>query len=92
MDPAGTASCVQGRLSPRHGLQGQYTSHSIHEEGTAVRPESEHSDHSYCEEQASDIKRNNKLTHGWRRVVRNFTPSYADISSFVSNLLTRLML
>ncbi len=85
MDPAGTSSCAQdhhnGDGSNTHTLdstgpeahrglpddkrQGPRTDYGLQPTEAGLR-----------EEKAAEIARKNKDQYGWRRVIRNFTPSY----------------
>lgn len=87
MDPAGAGTCVQDHndLSESHP-PALYTS-----DPQAINPTEHPSPESgfNCglqpteadlrEEMVADVERKSKDQYGWRRVIRNFTPSYAII-------------
>ncbi len=83
MDPAVTGTCASN-----HGLQSGDSPISL-ENRSEPHCGPQASDGDYCEEQTQELKKKSKLGHGWRRVVRNFTPSYALRFCYVVSTLLR---
>ena len=88
MDPAGTGTCVQDHdnLNESHP-RALYnsdpeafidpTKHPIPE--SELKYGRQPTEAEFSEEQVANAKRKSKDQYGWRRVIRNFTPSYAII-------------
>lgn len=85
MDPAGYSSCAQdhhnGDESNTHTLDS--TGPEAHRGLTDDKRQGPRTDYGLQpteaglrEEKAAEIARKNKDQYGWRRVIRNFTPSY----------------
>jgi len=86
MDPAGTGSCAQN-----YHNGDQPNSHSLYCTGPDVQEglpgdecpeektdcELQPTEADFREEKAAEVARKSKDQYGWRRVIRNFTPSYA---------------
>ena len=86
MDPAGVSTCAQD-----HYILDQSHPHALCDSGPEarmgppeyLRPELgpdcglQPTEADLREEQKAELERKSKDQYGWRRVVRNFTPSYA---------------
>ena len=86
MDPAGTSSCApdhhNGEASNPHTLYStdpeankDPSKHGRPEAKTGYRLQPIEAD---FREEAAEVARKSKGQYGWRRVIRNFTPSYAE--------------
>ena len=88
MDPAGVSTCAQD-----HYTLDQSHPHALCDSGPEARlgppeylrpelgpnRELQLTEADLREEQKAELERKSKDQYGWRRVVRNFTPSYAKI-------------
>ena len=77
MDPAGTSSCA-----PDHHIGEGSNPHTLYStDPEAQRDPSVHGRQPIeadFREDAAEVARKSKDQYGWRRVIRNFTPSYAE--------------
>lgn len=87
MDPAGTSSCAQdyhhGDGSNPHTLYstGPEAQRGLPEDGRTIARTDyglQPTEADFREEKAAEVAKKSKDQYGWRRVIRNFTPSYAQ--------------